>query len=112
MVAYDLEIKEFFADAGFVGTPCAGPVIPSMGYAIAGQAPTVPGPLIFSDMYAASPYPLVDDMRALCQGTLASKLPSPALLTVSHRRTCWQPTKPKCTAHPPPSLASVRTTKC
>jgi hypothetical protein len=50
MVAYDLEIKEFFADAGFTGTNCAGPVIPSMGYAVAGQAPTVPGPLIFSSM--------------------------------------------------------------
>jgi hypothetical protein len=52
MVAYDLEIKEFFADAGFTGTNCAGPVIPSMGYAVAGQAPTVPGPLIFSSMCA------------------------------------------------------------
>jgi hypothetical protein len=50
MVAYHMEIKEFFADAGFTGTPCAGAVIPSMGYAVAGQAPTAPGPLIFSSM--------------------------------------------------------------
>jgi FtsP/CotA-like multicopper oxidase with cupredoxin domain len=50
MAAYGLEIKEFFADAGFVGTPCAGKSIPSLGYAVAGQEPTVPGPLIFSAM--------------------------------------------------------------
>ena len=54
MVAYDMEIREFFADGDFTNTPCAGAVIPSMGYAIAGQAPTVPGPLIFSSMCAQS----------------------------------------------------------
>jgi hypothetical protein len=50
MAAYGLEIREFFADAGFTGTPCAGKSIPSLGYAVAGQEPTVPGPLIFSSM--------------------------------------------------------------
>lgn len=53
MAAYDMEIREFFADAGFVGTPCAGKSIPSLGYAVAGQEPTVPGPLIFSSMCAS-----------------------------------------------------------
>ena len=52
MAAYGLEIKEFFADASFTGTACAGKSIPSLGYAVAGQEPTVPGPLIFSAMCA------------------------------------------------------------
>jgi hypothetical protein len=64
MVAYDLEIKEFMADAGFTGTECAGPVIPTMGYAVAGEAPTAPGPLIFSEM-CARPH-LLDPTITLC----------------------------------------------
>ena len=52
MAAYDMEIKEFFADTGFTGTPCAGKSIPSLGYAIAGQEATAPGPLVFSAMCA------------------------------------------------------------
>lgn len=52
MAAYNMEIKEFFADAGFTGTPCAGKSIPSLGYAVAGQEATAPGPLVFSAMCA------------------------------------------------------------
>ena len=69
MAAYDLEIKEFFADAGFTGTNCAGPVIPSMGYAVAGQAPTVPGPLIFSHMCAPCTHPAVLRSAVSCHAS-------------------------------------------